>query len=141
VKCAPATCLPDCLRTAEGIVHRFLRYQGEPDVQNIIIAIALIVLTVLLHESGHFLAALALRLNVRRCGVNSHGVYIVRETGEPAQNTVVILAGPAMNLLFAALFGGTLFGILNLIMALMNLIPLANTDGRHLMNVLAKKTA
>jgi Zn-dependent protease len=110
-------------------------------VQNILLAIVLIVLTVLLHEAGHVLAALALRLKVRRCGVNAHGVYIVREPGEPAQNTVVILAGPAMNLLFAALFGGTMFGILNLVMAVMNLIPLANTDGRHLMNVLAKKAA
>lgn len=92
-----------------------------------------LVLTVLMHEAGHAIATLANGLRIKRVGISWKGVYIVRESGSPAVNAQVALAGPLMNLVLALLTAADHhhFAVLNLIFAIVNLLPLPHSDGSH----------
>jgi len=63
--------------------------------------IAWMVLCVALHEAAHALTAENLGLRVRRLVFSWRGIGVVHATGQPWQNFLVALAGPAMNLALA----------------------------------------
>jgi hypothetical protein len=65
---------------------------------------ALMVLCVALHELAHALTAENLGLRVKRVVFGWRGVGVVRAAGEPWQNFLVALAGPAMSALLAWIF-------------------------------------
>jgi membrane-associated protease RseP (regulator of RpoE activity) len=107
-----------------------------------------------LHEMGHFLAARACRVPVTQAGLGwgpklfgfringvdyqlrllPVGAYIRMDMSglqrRPLfQQLFVLLAGIAVNLILAALAWGTFFGTLNLVLALVNLLPFYQQDG------------
>ena len=111
-------------------------------------------LALVLHEMGHFLAARACRVQVTQAGLgwgpkvfgfNLKGVdYQLRLLPLGAfirmdmaglqkrplfQQLSVLLAGIAVNFILAAVFWGSFFGTLNLVLALGNLLPLYQQDG------------
>ncbi len=91
------------------------------------------------HELGHVVAALSLKVKVKKVGIAVRGPYIVREEGPPVANAVISGAGPFFNLLLAALtihLWPTL-ALVNFVLGLANLIPTPTSDGRRVLQGLA----
>lgn len=109
---------------------------------------------ILLHELGHLAAAwacsitvrefgfgwgrklLAFRLNSVNCVVRilPIGAYVRLDMNELrmrplSQQVLVLLAGIITNVVFAALAGGTRFGLVNYLLAATNILPLYQQDG------------
>ena len=107
-----------------------------------------------LHEMGHFLAARACRVRITQAGFGwgpklfgfrvkgvdyqlrllPIGAFIRMDMSalqrRPLfQQLFVLLAGIAVNLILAAIAWGSLFGTLNLVLAVGNLFPLYQQDG------------
>lgn len=112
------------------------------------------VVALVVHELGHLLAARACKISVTQAGfgwgprlyskrVNSVdcylrllpiGAYIRMDMAALQRRTLsqqlfVLLAGIAVNLIFAGVAWGTIFGSVNLALALGNLLPLYQQDG------------
>ncbi|MGC2161770.1 MAG: site-2 protease family protein [Silvibacterium sp.] len=94
---------------------------------------SLVLLCMVLHEFGHFLAARFYYVPVRKIGIGRMGMYIqrARTTGWP--EVTICLAGVAMNLLLAIVFWNTnrWFGLCNLTFAWVNILPITHSDGSH----------
>ncbi len=108
-----------------------------------LIATALLIASLLLHELGHMIAARINRVHVSAIGMSVLGTYIRRQRAASGwAESGISLAGPVASLMVAALFalgGGHLFRWLaemNLIIAISNLIPIAGTDGDHFLNAI-----
>jgi len=96
-----------------------------------LIAIAMVLPHVVIHEAGHILAAYFVHSKVKRIGFSKVGFYVVREPASTGfKNAFVALAGPAANFytwMFMASYhvhgasGPLVFGI-------MNLLPFPNSD-------------
>jgi len=107
-----------------------------------------------LHEMGHFFAARACKVPVTEAGLGwgpklfgfrvngvdyrfrllPLGAYVRMDMAtlqkRPLfQQLFVLLAGIAVNIILAAVVWGTLFGVLNLVLAVGNLFPLYQQDG------------
>jgi Zn-dependent protease len=92
-----------------------------------------------LHEAGHIVSALLLRLNVKRIGISTKGVYIVREPGSPAANMMTTLAGPGANFLAAIILREHYeFATMNLMFGLINMLPITGSDGQRAWNQLTR---
>lgn len=89
------------------------------------------------HELAHYLTARALGLQVKRFGLSWLGPYIVRESGLPWQDATVAAAGPLINLALAAVTSGN-FRLVNLMLGVYNLIPMAKSDGGRILRVLRR---
>jgi len=121
---------------------------------SIINIILSLVVALVLHELGHFLAARACRIRVTQAGFGwgpelyrlrlrgidyqlrllPFGAYIRLDMAELqrralAQQLFVLFAGIAVNLMLAALAWGTFFGSFNLALAIANLLPFYQQDG------------
>ena len=120
-------------------------------VTNILVSF---VLTLVVHELGHLLAARICKtsvteaglgwgpklLNVRVRGIDYHlrllplGAYVKIDMAglqkRPlVQQIIVLLAGIAVNVFLGVVAWGTFFGTLNLVIALGNLLPFYQQDG------------
>jgi membrane-associated protease RseP (regulator of RpoE activity) len=107
-----------------------------------------------LHELGHFLAAHACRVPVRQAGFGwgpklfgfrvkevdyqlhalPIGAYIRMDMSALQKRSLfqqlfVLLAGVAVNFILSGIAWGTLFGTINLLLAVANLFPLYQQDG------------
>lgn len=95
--------------------------------------LALMLLCVLAHELGHIIVARYHHVPVRKIGFSWMGMYIqrARTTGWPEIS--VCLAGATMNLLLAAAFWnvGHWFALCNLVLGIVNILPITNSDGSH----------
>ena len=112
------------------------------------------VVALLVHELGHLLAARACRISVTQAGfgwgpqlysirlrnidcylrVLPIGAYIRMDMVDLqrrplTQQLLVLLAGIGVNLILAVIAWGTIFGSVNLALALGNLLPLYQQDG------------
>jgi Zn-dependent protease len=84
----------------------------------------------LLHEAGHMFTAQVIGVRVKGLGVSWKGLYTLRETGSPAQNLVISLAGPFANLALLVFWHlSPIFGLANLCFFFCNLIPIRGSDG------------
>jgi Zn-dependent protease len=92
---------------------------------------ASLVVSAVLHESGHVAAAYLGGVRVKRIGLNWKGPYIVRDRGTPVQNTLISLAGPGINLVLCVLCWhlSRTFASMNGFLALVNLLPVPLSDG------------
>jgi Zn-dependent protease len=100
----------------------------------------LLAASVLAHEVGHALAATVFGVRVKRLGASFKGGYIVREAARTRlAERLITFAGPATNLLLflvlvmlpsrlCAWVAGT-----NLVLAVVNLVPIGPTDGARLL--------
>jgi membrane-associated protease RseP (regulator of RpoE activity) len=109
---------------------------------------------ILLHELGHLAAAWACSITVREFGfgwgrkllefrlrsvncvvrILPIGAYVRLDMNELrirplSQQVLVLLAGIITNLVFAAMAGGTRFGLVNYLLAATNILPLYQQDG------------
>jgi|HubBroStandDraft_5_1064220.scaffolds.fasta_scaffold135013_2 Zn-dependent protease len=83
-----------------------------------------------LHEVGHIVAAICLGVDVKKVGFGWKGIYTVRASGTPAKNLLVSLAGPVTNLLLIlSWFWWPTFGMANLCVGFVNLLPIEGSDG------------
>lgn len=103
---------------------------------NLAIKIALAVLALAVHELGHCLGVWAADLKVRGLVISWCGVGVRRQAGTPLQNAIVALWGPVVSAAFAVMFHGSLFGAMNLLMCLINLVPFPNSDGMRVIKSL-----
>jgi len=107
---------------------------------------ALILLSLLLHELGHMLAAAALKVPVRELGIQFRGTYIKRAYATRRRDEIFIAAsGPLMNILLIVpiLFVprlGPQLATCNLMLAVFNLLPLPASDGLRILRNLASST-
>ena len=87
----------------------------------------------LAHELGHVLVARSFGIPVKKLGFNWTGIYTQRARSAGWPEVATCLAGPAMNLTLALLLAPTQFwfALGNLVFALVNLLPIANSDGTH----------
>jgi Zn-dependent protease len=93
---------------------------------------AALVVGSMLHEMGHVFTALAMGIRVKRLGISPMGPYVVRAEGTPIENIWIALSGPAVNLGLAVVmfFGMPIFGLVNLALVFINLIPVVrSSDG------------
>jgi Zn-dependent protease len=102
---------------------------------------ALIVASLLLHEMGHMLVALALGVPVREFGLCLGGAYNRRGTASRRRDELLIAsAGPLVNLFLVATLILPLIGpqlaFCNLVICVMNLLPLPASDGLRILRAL-----
>ena len=88
-------------------------------------------LHIVIHESGHMLAALMVGSRIKQVGISKLGPFVRRESARtPLRNAIVALAGPGINILTWGAF--LVFGLphawIALALGLMNLLPLPNSD-------------
>ena len=94
-----------------------------------------VLFAVAVHEMGHALAILSTRAGrIEGIVINLRGIGLKWDSygDEPLKRTVVTLAGPLVNLVFAAYFysmGFDTFGMANLVFGVVNLMPLPGSDG------------
>jgi Zn-dependent protease len=87
-----------------------------------------------LHELAHIAASLALGVEVKRVGLGWKGIYTVRDPGTPPKNLLVSLAGPLTNLaLTLCWYWWPTFGLANLCVGVVNLLPIEGSDGLRIM--------
>jgi stage IV sporulation protein FB len=102
---------------------------------------ALIVVSLLLHEAGHMLVATVLGVPVREFGLCLGGAYNRRGTARRRREELLIAsAGPLVNLclvgsLILPLIGPQL-AFCNLVLCVMNLLPLPSSDGLRILRAL-----
>lgn len=99
-------------------------------------------LSALLHELGHYIAACALGVGVKRITVYPFGADMALTSGLRSYGTDLVIAGAGatVNLLLAALGYGMGNGELimsNLLLAGVNLLPVAGLDGGAILMALA----
>ncbi|SRR6266568_3148881 len=94
-------------------------------------AILLGLLATVLHEMGHLITSMLVGLKVKGVGLCMRGMYVIRESGSPAKNLFVSLAGPLMNVALLVLFwhASRTFTLANLCLAICNLVPIKGSDG------------
>ncbi len=104
---------------------------------------ALLVASLLLHETGHMLTARFLSVPVREFGLTLGGAYTRRAQSTRRRDEVLIAAaGPLMNLLvvFPLIFVprlGTQLATCNLLIGVINLLPLPSSDGMRILRNLS----
>ena len=108
---------------------------------------ALVILCLLLHEVGHMLAAIALGVPVHEFGLCGRGAYNRRaHSGRRRTEIFISFCGPLMNLClaypshFLPVIGGQL-ALYNLILCIVNLLPIPSSDGRRILRNLKGSTA
>jgi Zn-dependent protease len=107
----------------------------------------LLVASLLLHEAGHILMALSLRVPVREFGLSMTGAFTRRAYATTRRDEILIaVAGPMMNLLLAIplLFLhhiGSQLAMANLALGIINLLPIPASDGMRILKTLSNPAA
>jgi Zn-dependent protease len=101
----------------------------------------------LLHEAGHMLAAILLRVPVLEFGLCLFGAYNRRAYASRRRDEMIIsFAGPLMNLflvlplLHVPVVGGQL-ALCNLLLGIGNLLPLSSSDGQRILRMMRASRA
>jgi Zn-dependent protease len=103
---------------------------------------AAIAASLLLHEVGHMLAAIMLRVPVREFGLCLKGAYNRRAYATRGRDEVLIsAAGPLMNLLFVLPLLhipliGKILAVCNLSLCIGNLLPISSSDGLRILRTI-----
>jgi len=124
-----------------------------------IFSVVLIILSVLVHETGHAVVAGSYGFKMTSAGINGAFAYVSNgfsmNTIEPYKEFLIALAGPASNFLLALLgvpfiylLGRSLpestiryFSIVNIRLGRINLWPVALLDGGRILNSIIRYTA
>lgn len=101
---------------------------------------------ILLHELGHAITGITLGLKVKKININVFGLSIEFENygKERINNKIIIdMAGPAINIIsfiVAVIFKNEEIAYINILLAIINLLPIYPLDGgRIVKNLLLKK--
>ena len=94
----------------------------------------------LLHETGHILALLSLKIHPKRISVNVFGMNIELDGGlSTAEKCFVFASGFTVNLILSVLFfigENQLFGFINFIIGIFTALPLPSTDGGSILKTI-----
>ena len=103
-------------------------------------AVAFGIAAMVLHEAAHVAAALALRVKVHQIGISRKGPYVRRACGTATQNLAITLAGPGVNLWLAFMFwrASPNFALCNLVMGVINLLPIPASDGSRALRLIGR---
>ena len=92
-------------------------------------------LAMAVHEAAHVAAALSLGIEVKKIGMGWTGMYTVRHPSTPGKNMLVSLVGPLTNLALLLFWHWLpLFGLANLCIGAVNLLPIQGSDGERVLN-------
>lgn len=101
---------------------------------------------ILLHELGHAITGITLGLKIKKININVFGLSIEFENygKERINNKIIIdMAGPAINIIsfiVAVIFKNEEIAYINILLAIINLLPIYPLDGgRIVKNLLLKK--
>lgn len=103
---------------------------------------ALLVASLLMHEVGHMLVAIVLRVPVREFGLCLGGAYNRRAyAGRRRDEILISAAGPLMNLFVALPLLllpriGAQLALCNLLLCAVNLLPLPSSDGMRILRTM-----
>ena len=98
--------------------------------------------SLVLHEVGHMLAAIAVGVPVREFGLCLGGAYNRRaHAGRRRDEVIISAAGPLMNLCLALPLLllpeiGAKLALCNLVLCVVNLLPLPSSDGSHILSAM-----
>lgn len=107
---------------------------------------ALVIVCLLLHEVGHMLTAVALGVPVREFGLCGRGAYNRRaHSGRRRTEILISISGPLMNLFLAFPLHylpviGNQLALYNLILCIVNLLPIPSSDGQRVLRNLMGPT-
>ncbi|MBQ1410109.1 MAG: hypothetical protein IIY94_02360 [Oscillospiraceae bacterium] len=92
------------------------------------------------HECGHLTALVFLKIPVTGLELRAGGAVIRAALPGGRREALALAAGPSVNLLLAALFWQPwpLFGLCNLSLGLVNLLPFPQRDGGRLLRTLKR---
>lgn len=98
----------------------------------------LVLLCMLAHEVGHILVARFYHVPVKGIGVNWLGIYVRRARARGWPEIATCMAGATMNLTLAVVFWNvnSWFALCNLIVGLVNVLPITNSDGSHALDAI-----
>ena len=91
----------------------------------------------ILHEAGHVLACKIQGVKVKKVGISWRGAYVAHEPCAPYPHAMIAVAGPMVNILLVALLPFSM-ALPNLIIAVVNLLPLRGSDGSTLLKIFQK---
>ncbi len=95
---------------------------------------------VILHEVGHIVAMLLLKIRIRRIRLACCGVLIDGDSTLYWHKRLIIAAsGPIMNIIIYLLMLQTDFGLISLVTGLFNLIPVSSTDGGDILRLVCNR--
>lgn len=105
-----------------------------------------LMLFALIHELAHMLAGIVLKLKPHTLEIQPFGIGIVFESFENTEKnkTIIALAGPAINIIIAAIFSYInikhQFTIVysNILLAIFNLLPIYPLDGGRILKSIIK---
>ena len=94
-----------------------------------------------LHETGHLAALMTFQIPVTALELHAGGAVIRAALPGGRREALALAAGPAVNLLLAAVFWQPwhIFALCNLALAIGNLLPLPKRDGGRIVRVLRRK--
>lgn len=105
---------------------------------DIIFKCVLVVACLTAHELGHIVVARICGVSVKKVGIRWTGAYVqrARTTGWP--EVAICMAGATTNLVLALAFWDVneWFALCNLVLGVVNLLPIAHSDGSHALEAL-----
>jgi Zn-dependent protease len=107
---------------------------------------ALVIVCLLLHEVGHMLTAVALGVPVHEFGLCGRGAYNRRaHSGRRRTEILISFSGPLMNLCLAFPLHylpviGHQLALYNVILCIVNLLPIPSSDGQRILRNLMGPT-
>ena len=115
--------------------------KGWREMLSFVLAISL-VLAAMLHECGHYLCAQFVGVRVKKW----RAVYMVRESGTPAQNLAISVCGPMTNFVLAGAIMLTpwlhiyavAFCLANWCVGFFNVLPIRYSDGCRIAALLSQ---
>lgn len=96
-------------------------------------------LFILMHELAHIITSLILKVDVEIIELAPFGVHATYlQKISNLKEFVISLAGPIMSMLLAILYGNRLYMMINMIIVILNLLPIYPLDGGKILRCILK---
>jgi membrane-associated protease RseP (regulator of RpoE activity) len=104
----------------------------------LILDFALILFALTAHELGHIVVARIFHVKVKKIGFTWLGPYVRRARTTGWREVAICMAGAAVNLILALAFWHVShwFGLFNLTVGIVNILPITHSDGSHALQAL-----